>query len=142
MMIPGKMAPCHSREAVVTVLSYCNGVMDGYLQHPRLGGKEKLYSLSQMVLLLGSLLDLEGCPGNPLPFVSPVCDDPGSIAVFRIQVLFREHYTWQGKLIWQEKSQEAVFQSGIELIRLFDEILAGDDEAADGEPDVETVSGQ
>lgn len=132
MKVPRKMAPCHSHEAIVTVLSYCDGIMDGYLQHPRLCGKEKLHSLSQMVLLLGGLLDLEGCPGNPWPFVSPICDGPGSIAVFRIQVLFREHYTWQGKLIWQEEGQEAVFQSGIELMQLFDEILAGDSGTADG----------
>ena len=46
MMIPGKMTPCQSREAVVTVLSYCNGTMDGYLQHPRLYGREKIQSLS------------------------------------------------------------------------------------------------
>ncbi len=124
MMIPGKMTPCQSREAVVTVLSYCNGVMDGYLQHPRLSGKEKLHSLSQMVLLLNSLLDLEDCPRNPLPFISPICDSSDSIAIFRIQILFREHYTWQGKLIWQDEGQEAVFRSGIELIQLFDEILA------------------
>ena len=55
-MIPKQMTPCHSREAVVTVLSYCNGRMNGYLQHPRLDKTEELQSLSQMVLLLGSLL--------------------------------------------------------------------------------------
>ena len=124
MMMWERMAPCQGREAVVTVMSYSNGVMDGYLQHPRLDKEEKLYSLSQMVLLLNSLLDLEGCPKSPLPFVSPVSREPDSIAVFRIQILFREHYTWQGRLIWQNEDQEAVFHSSIELLQLFDEILA------------------
>lgn len=41
MELSGKMIPCGSREAVVTVLSYSNGIMDGYLQHPRLDGREK-----------------------------------------------------------------------------------------------------
>ena len=45
-------------------------------------------------------------------------------AVFRIQILFREHYTWQGKLVWQDENQEAVFRSVLELIQLIDEILA------------------
>lgn len=123
-MLRGKMIPCQSREAVVTVLSYCNGVMDGYLQHPRLDEKEKLYSLSQLLLLLNGLLDLEDCPNNPLPFVSPIYGDEEGTAVFRIQILFREHHTWQGKLVWENENQEAVFYSGIELLQLMDEILA------------------
>lgn len=72
MMVLGRMIPCQSREAVVTVVSYCNGIMDGYLQHPRLNGTEKLYSLSQMVLLMNNLLDQEDCLTRPLPFVSQI----------------------------------------------------------------------
>ena len=123
-MIPKQMTPCHSREAVVTVLSYCNGRMNGYLQHPRLDKTEELQSLSQMVLPLGSLLELEDCPKRPMPFVSSLDHTAGGAAVFRIQILFREHHTWQGKIVWQEENHEAVFHSGIELIQLMDEILA------------------
>lgn len=124
MMVLGRMIPCQSREAVVTVASYCNGIMDGYLQHPRLNGTEKLHSLSQMVLLMNNLLDQEDCLTRPLPFVSQIQNSPEGIAVFRIQILFREHHTWQGKLIWQDENQEAVFHSVIELLQLFDEVLA------------------
>lgn len=124
MVLREKMLPCQSREAMVTVLSYHNGIMDGYLQHPRLGEKEKVESLSQMILLLNSLLDMENCLDSPLPLVQPVCRSVKSIAVFCIQILFREHYTWQGRLIWQERRQEYVFHSAIELIQLVDEILA------------------
>lgn len=98
--------------------------MDGCLQHPRLKKKEKFQSLSQMVLLLNSLLDLENCPNQPLPLVHLECSGKESIAVFRIQILFREHYTWQGRLIWQNENQEIVFRSAIELIQMLDEILA------------------
>ena len=125
IMLRGKMIPCQSREAVVTVLSYSDGIMDGYLQHPRLDRKERLCSLSQMALLLNSLLDLENCPNSPLPFVVSEHRGEHSMAVFRIQILFREHHTWQGKLVWQDENKEIVFYSGIELIQLFDEILAG-----------------
>lgn len=125
MMLRGKLLPCQSREAVVTVLSYSNGIMDGYLQHPRLESTEKIYSLSQLLLLLNDLLDLEKCPGDsPPPVVSMEYDGDESVTVFRIQVLFREHHTWQGKLAWQNENQEFVFHSGIELLQLFDEILA------------------
>ena len=124
MMLRGNMIPCHSREAVVTVLSYCNGNMDGYLRHPRLKRDARIQSLSQLVLLLNSLLDLEDCPGSPLPFVPPMCGEQEGAAVFRVQILFREHHTWQGRLIWQNENMEVVFHSGIELLQLFDEILA------------------
>ena len=124
MKVPGKMIPCQSREAVVAVTSYNNGIMDGYLQHPRLNRREKIQSLSQLILLLNSLIDLEDCPGSPLPVVPSEGNEQDGAAVFRIQILFREHHTWQGRLIWQNENQEAVFHSGIELIQLFDEILA------------------
>lgn len=124
MALKGRLLPCHSREAVVTVRSYKNGVMDGWLQHPRLIQREELTSTAQMLLVLNDLLELESCPNSPLPLVHSECDGLGELAVFRIQILFREHYTWQGKLIWLNENQEIVFHSAIELLLLLDEILA------------------
>ena len=123
-MLRGRMIPCQSREAVVAVKTYQNGIMDGYLRHPRLDREEKVCSLSQLVLLLNGLLDLEDCPNNPLPFVSSTYSGEDGSTVFRIQILFREHHTWQGKLVWQNENQEIVFHSCIELLQLLDEILA------------------
>ncbi len=124
MMLCEKMMPCQSREAVVTVLSYHDGILEGYLQHPRLEKREQVHSLSQVMLLLNGLVGLEDCLGSPLPLISRDCDGLDSIAVFSIQILFREHYTWQGKLIWRDKEMETVFHSCIELMQLIDEILA------------------
>lgn len=119
-----KMVPCGSREAIVTVMSYKNGIMPGCLQHPRLREKEEFQSLSQMILLLNDLMDMESCPNPPQPFISPGDDDEEGTEVFRIQILFREHYTMQGKLIWQNEKREFVFRSAMELLQLLDEILA------------------
>ena len=116
------MLPCQSREAFVTVTSYRGGIMDGYLRHPRLEGKINIQSLSQLMMTLNSLLDLEDCPGQPLPLVM-ADDSEAHMAIFRIQILFREHYTWQGKLVWQDADKETVFHSCIELMQLIDEIL-------------------
>lgn len=118
------MVPCGSREAVVTVISYENGIMSGYLQHPRLDQKEKLQSLSQMLLLLNSLMDMENCPNPPPPFVHSEYGGGEEKEVFRIQILFREHYTLQGKLVWRNEGKEYVFRSAMELLQLLDEILA------------------
>ena len=76
-----------------------------------------------MILRLNSLLDLESCLDHPRPLVPTDCMGGKSRAVFRIQILFREHYTWQGRLIWQNEKQEYVFHSALELIQLVDEIL-------------------
>lgn len=124
MTLRERMIPCQSREAVVTVVSYHQGIMDGYLQHPRLEGREKIESLSQLILLLNSLVDLEHCINSPLPMVRPECGEIEQRAVFQIQILFREHYTWQGRLIWKNENREIVFRSAMELIQLLDEILA------------------
>lgn len=78
-----------------------------------------------MVLLLNRLIDLEYCLNQPLPLVQPEYEEKKSMAVFHIQILFREHSTWQGRLIWQDQNQEVVFKSVMELIELLDEILAG-----------------
>ncbi len=124
MMLRERMIPCQSREAVVTVRSYQNGILDGYLQHPRLEKKEKLKSVSQLVLLLDGLIDLEGSWSTPMSFVTREHLNAEDAAVFKIQIMFREHYTWQGRLIWENENQEIVFHSAIELIQLLDEILA------------------
>lgn len=124
MMLRERMIPCQSREAVVTVRSYHGGIMDGYLQHPRLREREKIESLSQLILLLNSLVDLEYCINQPLPVVEPAYGGGEHPAVFHIQILFREHYTWQGRLIWENENREIVFHSVMELIQLLDEILA------------------
>lgn len=126
-MLYGKMIPCQSRESLVTVTSYRDGIMEGYMRHPRLGEKAaRIGSLGQLVLMMDALLDMENCPNSPLPLVSAESDSEKhkAKAFFRIQILFREHYTWQGKLIWQDENQEAVFRSVLELIQLIDEILA------------------
>lgn len=124
MVLRERMIPCHSREAVVTVISYHYGIMDGYVQHPRLNKRERVRSLSQMILLMNSLMDLEHCLNRPLPLIRQECDSVESIAVFNIQIFFREHYTWQGRLVWEDQKKEIIFHSAMELTQLIDEILA------------------
>ena len=119
-----KLIPCGSREAIVTVLSYSSGNMIGYLQHPGLRAAKKFSSLSELMLLIEQLLDMEDCPGGlPLPLVWPEHEKECKKAVFRIDVLFRDHHTWQGRLVSERENREAVFQSVLELMQLMDEIL-------------------
>ena len=122
-MIQRKMIPCRTMEALLTVTEYRDGVMKGILRHPRLEHPAEIQSLSQLILIIDSLLDLEECPDKPLPLVRPIPDEENVIAAFQIQVLFREFYTWQGRLVWNDQNQEASFRSVLELMQLLDEIL-------------------
>ena len=122
-MIYRKLIPCRTMEALVIVTEYRDGVMTAVLRHPRVDEPIPIDSMSQLILTLDSLLDLEDCPDNPLPLVRPIPEENNTIATFQIQVLFREHYTWQGRLVWKETNQEASFRSVLELMELLDDIL-------------------
>ncbi len=123
-MFRRKMIPCQTMEALVTVTKYENGVMEGILRHPRLKEPQVINSMSQLILIMDSLLDLEECPDNPIPLVMPIKVNDEVIATFQIQVLFREVYSWQGRLVWVERKEEASFRSVLELMQLLDDILA------------------
>ena len=47
----------------------------------------------------------------------------GALATFELQILFRQHSSWQGVLIWREKKLEQSFRSVLELICLMDSAL-------------------
>ena len=47
----------------------------------------------------------------------------GECATFELQILFRQHTTWQGILVWKEGKQEQSFRSVLELAFLLDSAL-------------------
>ena len=122
-MIHRKLIPCQTMEALVAVTEYQDGLMTATLRHPRMDGALPVRSMSELILTLDSLLDLEECPASPLPLVRPIPEEECAIATFQIQVLFREHCTWQGRLVWKDTNQEASFRSVLELMQLLDDIL-------------------
>jgi len=44
-------------------------------------------------------------------------------ATFEVQVLFRQHTSWQGVIIWKERKLEQSFRSVLELVMLMDSAL-------------------
>lgn len=47
----------------------------------------------------------------------------GAVATFELQVLFRQHTSWQGVVIWKERKMEQTFRSVLELALLMDSAL-------------------
>lgn len=46
------------------------------------------------------------------------------LATFQLSVLFRQNASWQGRLTWLERAEEARFRSVLELVGLLDSALA------------------
>lgn len=75
-------------------------------------------SLSRMILLLDEQLDIEyDGSTNRLP------SQPGN-PTFELEVLFRQNFSWQGRLRWPEKGTETTFRSVLELITTMELLLA------------------
>ena len=117
-------SPCRTNDAILLVQSYRAGAMTGQVMHSRLPCPRPFQSLPQLLLLLEELLERQEGLVHSQALEPPDPEAAGRIATLRIQVLFREHYSWQGRIVWEEKRKEAVFRSVLELIRILDEILA------------------
>jgi len=115
--------PCRTNDAVLLAQSYEEGEMSGMLIHPRLGSPREIRSVPQLILLLDELLVQEESLISYHAFEPTGYESIERMATLRIQILFREHYTWQGCILWEEQRKEATFRSVLELIQILDEIL-------------------
>lgn len=50
----------------------------------------------------------------------------GDKGTFVVQVQYRQHATWQGKVLWAEKNETKQFRSALELLKLIDSALDED----------------
>lgn len=115
--------PCSVNEAILKVSSYEDGLLIGRLIHPQLDNPKEIRSIPQLLFLLDELLEGE----SPIQYQAlhvQRCPDEACIATLRIRILFREHHSWQGTIIWEERQREATFRSVLDLIYLLDEVLA------------------
>ena len=54
--------------------------------------------------------------------------EPGGIAAFRLDILFRQNASWQGEITWLDKRKSTQFRSTLELILLMDRMLSAAEE--------------
>ncbi len=50
----------------------------------------------------------------------------GRLATFRLDIMFRQHCSWQGKMTWVERGVEMKFRSFLELLLVTVDILSND----------------
>ena len=113
---------------IVCVDSYENRILRGRLNGK--GPEEIAFSsLADLLVKLEDQPDEMQMPGtdfyldSPKQQFSPI--RKGAKATFELQILFKQHSSWQGLLKWREKNIEQSFKSVLELIMLMDSALEG-----------------
>lgn len=126
------------RLTLLCVDSYDDGVLCGRIYNPYKENGIEFKSLSQFLLLMEDILDEMDYPQsftNTRSFASSVDDFPktsspelqrGKLETFSIRVIYRQHTSWQGYVVWNEKNKEECFRSVLELILLIDSALRED----------------
>jgi len=120
---------------LVCVDSYHNGVPSGRFYN-FCQEAEDFDSLSRLLIKVESMLDEQQTPQSyttPRTFASvmdrfveeetTVSSRKGVSATFELKILFRQHASWQGVVVWKERRQEQSFRSVLELIHLMDSAL-------------------
>lgn len=120
----------------VCVDTYHEGAFSGRFYHPSRPEGEIFHSLSQYLIKMEALLDEMDCPQSHtearsfIPASPPESIPPkasgakqGKQATFEVRVLFRQHASWQGEVLWAETGMSQRFRSVLELILLMDSAL-------------------
>ena len=116
--------PCHANEVVLRVTSYYKGQLRGWLTNSRLNDPIDIQSVPHLLFSVDEFLIRENRMISHNGFESAAEKQDTCIATIRIRILFQEHHTWQGQLIWEDRQKETSFRSVWDLIQILDEILA------------------
>ena len=125
------------RKITLCIDSYHDGTAQG-----RFYGSDRevhpFTSLCQFLVLIEELLEQTNTPQSdttrrsfsallrPNPAGHPRGSiRPGTQATFELQILFRQHSSWQGTILWRDQHREQSFRSVLELILLVDSALRG-----------------
>ena len=135
MVLVQKLWVPENRKTTVCVDSYEDGILRGRFYGVNQEA-ESFSSLSQFLIMMDEMLEDNQTPQSytaPRRFsncleLGPLVSKTGSVrrgmrATFELQILFRQHTSWQGILVWKEQGLEQSFRSVLELILLIDSAL-------------------
>ena len=124
-----------NRKFMVCVDSYEGNVLRGRLYHTY-REMESFNSLTQFLVGVEDILEEQQIPQSytsvrKFSDLLNIADNAdtvelirkGAEATFEIQILFRQHTSWQGVIIWRERKMEQSFRSVLELVLLMDSAL-------------------
>ena len=124
-----------SRKTMVCIDDYDDGVLKGRFYHAS-QGMGSFQSMTQFLLKMETLLEEMQEPQSYTSkrtfssmLISDTGDDfpqrfrKGKLATFELQILFRQHSSWQGVVAWKDRKTEQSFRSVLELVFLLDSAL-------------------
>lgn len=125
------------RKTTVCIDSYQEGVFQGRFYGPD-GEGQPFGSLSQFLVMMEDRLEQHNTPqadtshrsfSTLLPHTAADSHQSGirrgAKATFELRILFRQHTSWQGMILWREQFREQSFRSVLELVLLMDSALRG-----------------
>ena len=128
--------PYEMKTSLVKITSYDDGALEGTLSNPYFPAEMRFSNVVQFLRLVEEMLDALRCPQKAMESRSfkpaaakkdaaPRQDGPDEkvLATFKLNVLFRQNASWQGRLVWVEQKSEAQFRSVLELVMLMDSVL-------------------
>lgn len=125
--------------SLVCVDAFDDGLLSGRVANPFFPRQQRFRNLMQLLLIVEDLLDEVNFPQaftaprrtwgqtRPQPESSDngQGEERGQLATFRVQILFRQNTSWQGRVQWLEQEREESFRSTLELILLMRGALNG-----------------
>ena len=144
MTIQASFVPRGRNVMTVRVTSYDKYVMKGYLYHAQSDRGIEFSSAVELLLQIEELMDQTNAPQRseePRSFLNGLAGERPStearlggekvpaLAVFQLNVMFRQNATWQGSLLWADEGMEAHFRSVLEVINLMNSALTGGNQA-------------
>ena len=135
--IPFRFSSCSKSTFIVTVTSYTDKLITGYIHMPYDGTTVQFQNAMQMLFIMESMMDETGYPQRgmePRAFRDELPEAakenqvflqtiPSGIAGLQIDVIFRQNASWQGNLIWIDRKVQSHFRSALELLGLIDDAL-------------------
>ena len=118
-----KTFPSKMNDAVLLVSAYEDGEISGWLIHSRLDSPLKVQNMTQLLIKLDEIQMMDFNPIRSNVYETVRYEELMHFAEIRIRILFKEHYTWQGYVLWENEQMEAAFRSALELVMILDEIL-------------------
>ena len=123
------------RSTTVCIDAYQSGVPIGRFYNPSSKNGIAFHGITSFLLEMEQLLDRMELPKSftaPRTFAIPSPQDSepppeqppqGSLATFRLRILFRQNASWQGSVTWVEGRQAQSFRSVLELMKLIHSAL-------------------
>ena len=111
------IAPPGADTFLISIDSYEDGKMTGTLDSVIMSAPVSFSSLPSLIMLIDNI------PESLQSILSPI--DPAFEPSFELEVLFRQHHTWQGRIKWDAGQKQATFKSVLELLFII-EMAFGD----------------